>query len=512
MLPVGFPLIHLGGEKQIKPEQYIFLCRLRKARALEQKDKPDVPEALQQKSSALVPPSITDQSDETATPSSEVHQDTSSLPSASLAAGPEKMDIDGNDSARKTDGECKVSTNSACAVSPTALPSVASVSDPSESISPGLAAASLVAVCSSPQLPLHGAPLSSISGLKQSAVKDSKSSPAISGDQQSIGNAPSVNTQGDADSKLPDATGEESIKDTKEEATAVELKATVSNPQEMTEKDSFTPVPSKDSDSAAKQPEELDVAKDKKEGHGPASASQPVSQTVAQVCTPVISQGTSSASSKVISPTAKIVPQNFSEDSVQVISKSASQGAYKVTSPISIKALPLESSENPSKVTSKSTSYSTSNILKVTSSATTKVVPRESLQEPSQVAPKSTLQSSSKGASHETHKTTVQGNSSALHTVVKQTSLVTSGVHPSQSTTASSTPSQPSKTNTAKPHITSDTPRSAPVKPFQHLPSGMTSSSSKQFSAITSVLNKESSKDSKTELAKPKDQGDLGKL
>lgn len=137
-----------------------------------------------------------------------------------------------------------------------------------------------------------------------------------------------------------------------------------------------------------------------------------------------------------------------------------------------------------------------------------KPVSREASESTVKVTSKTGLQGSSKG---EAQKSTSPGVSSAPHSVAKQATQGTSGgvTHLSVVTTASSSSCQPSK---AKLSVTTETPRPAAVKAFQHLPSGMTASSSKQFSAITSIVTKEASKDAKTDLAKAQDQGDSAKL
>ena len=503
--------------------------RLRKARTLEQEDKADVPEALQQKSSALVPPADTTQTDNAVPTTFQPPQTTalshSSMPSDTSSAGSEKMDIDGSDCG-SADGSAKLpSSPRPVTVASSTSSSVASVSSPapaSESISPGLAAASLVAVCSSPQIPLQGTPLASISSTKPSSVA------GTSGEQQSIGEASSGSTKIGVDTKG------DSIKDVKE-MKGVDTKNTVLNTQEMTKKDSClsdsnsitndvksekTRSPTNDHGQAKV---DLNVSKGKDEGRDPLPASHSVSQSIAQGTSQVVtSHGSSSTSPKVTLPTTS------SEGTLQIASKSALQGTSntsrvtsptpvkgapqvaashgtsnttsKVISPTALKITPNASSEFPLKDASKSATQDTSNISsKVTSSI--KVAPKESSENSSKVLSKGASQGAPKA---EAHKTTPQGTSPTLHTVPKQTTQVPSSgfLHTSQSAATSSSTSQPSKSQSAKPLISSETPR----PPFQHLPSGMTASSSKQFSAITSIVSKETSKDSKADPAKSQDQ------
>jgi len=505
--------------------------KLRKARTLEQEDKADVPEALQQKSSALVPPADTTQTDNAVPTTSQPPQTTalshSSMPSDTSSAGSEKMDIDGSDCG-STDGSAKLPSSSGpVTVASSTSSSVASVSSPtpaSESISPGLAAASLVAVCSSPQIPLQGAPLASISSTKPSSVA------GTSGEQQSIGEASSGSTKVGVDTKG------DSIKDVKE-MKGVDTKNTVLNTQEMTKKDSClsdsnsitndvnsekTRSPTNDH---GQTKVDLNVSKGKDEGRDPLPASHSVSQSIAQGTSEVVtSHGSSSTSPKVTLPTTS------SEGTLQIASKSVLQGTSntsrvtsptpvkgapqvaashgtsnttsKVISPTALKITPNASSEKTLKDASKSVTQDTSNISsKVTSSSSIKVAPKESSENSSKVLSKGASQGAPKA---EAHKTTPQGTSPTSHTVQKQTTQVISSgfLHTSQSATTSSSTSQPSKSQSAKPLVSSETPR----PPFQHLPSGMTASSSKQFSAITSIVSKETSKDSKADPAKSQDQ------
>ena len=405
---------------------------------MEQKDQGDAPDALQQKSSTLVPPADTSRTDEAVHTPSQPQEATASshcsMPSDTLSAGSGNMEIESSDS--KTDGHTKVSTDSAPtpAASSTSS-SVASVSGrapASESISPSLAAASLVAVCSSPQIPFQGTPLASISGAKQSSLTDLKSLPGTSGERQSVtSGAPSVSTKGDVDSKLPDAPEGGSLKDTKK-ADDVDIKTTALEPTEMTEKglcssesSHTTADQSERSCSAEKQPEqmkaELNASKSKEEGKVPVSASQfsrtieDRSNTSSRLTSPgalkigaQVSSGDSSQeshlqvtsnASQVISPTAlKIIPSATSENTSQVSSESASRGtssSSKVISPTVLKRGPSASSEDTLQGTSKSIKRDTSNSsLKVVSPTALKIGPS--------VSSEATLQGTSKGTSQGT--------------------------------------------------------------------------------------------------------------
>lgn len=462
-----------------------------------------MPEALQQKSSALLPPSTTDQTEETTTISSEPQQDSTSIATDSLSAGSEKLDVD------VSEGTQISATEGAVTAAASTRSSAESASDPSKSISPGLAAASLVAVCSSPQLPSQGTPLSSVSDINQSSKSDNKAVPTTSGDkQQSKSDASSDALKRDAERKLPEAAAEESLKGTGI-STAVGQEKVSSKPEELAKTDSAADTQSVIPDSGAQQPKqttaETNVAKDNTEGNVTpfsTSTSQNVTQDTSQT---VVSQDILMTSSKIIPPITE------SEDTVQISSKNASQGtvsATKVTSPTLSTASLHESSTEPAKVPSKTASGSS----KVTSSAMTKVGLGGSPEGLPLVTSKDTLQSSTKSFIQEVPKNTPPSASTAPLTAPKQVIQVRPLVYVSQSSTASSSVPQPSKASTTKGHMTSDTPRPTPVKPFQHLPAGMTSSSSKQFSAITSVISKDTNRETKTDNIKTKDPADTGKL
>lgn len=462
-----------------------------------------MPEALQQKSIALLPPPTTDQTEETTTISSEPQQDSISIATDSLCAGSEKMDVDVSDDTQKS------ATEGAVTAASSTRSSAESASDPSESISPGFAAASLVAVCSSPQLPSQGTPLSSVSDMNQSSESDNKTVTTNSGDkQQSKSDASSDALKRDAECKLPEAAAEGSLKGTSL-STAVGQDEVSSKPQELAKTDSSADTQAAIPDSEAHQTKqttaETNVAKDSTEENitpFSTSTSQNVTQDTSQT---VASEDILMTPSKVISPTTK------SEDTVQISSKSASQGtviATKVTSPTLSTASLHESSTDLAKVPSKTASSS----LKVTSSAMIKVGLGESSEGSALDTSKDTMQSSTKSFIQEVAKNTPPSALTAPPNAPKQVIQVPPLVYLSQPSTASSSAPQPSKASTTKGHMTSDTPRPTPVKPFQHLPSGMTSSSSKQFSAITSVISKDTNRETKTDNIKTKDPVDTGKL
>ncbi|KAL9967884.1 hypothetical protein ACROYT_G026188 [Oculina patagonica] len=419
-------------------------AKLRKARMIDSKDSEvDVPEALQQKSSALL----------------------SSTPSTSS----EKMEVDNTD--EKTDADVKTlsSSSAASATESSSSTSSSQAAAPKpglalENISPGLAAASLVAVCSSPQVPLQGTPLASVSGSQRSVVTDCKLLTSNTDKEQSASSAPSEASKVDVESKAPDvdskpACDATNIKEAeKKEKESVDLKSTKTSSSET---NNAAHAPSQRPVSPEKQPEQLkatlNVASKPKEGTKvPASTSPPVSQTIAQAATqPTPSQGT-------------CTPSTSSNTTPQVVTKTPS----------------MESFEKPSKVISKSASQG--------------ALPA-TLHEPPKATPQGTF----------------QGTSPAVPIVTKQTPLVTSAslVQPPQSTTVSSSAGQPLKAISAKPLITSETHRPAPKKTFQHLPAGMTAASSKQFSSvIPAVSSKETNKDSKTDPMKSQEQNKETKL
>lgn len=468
-----------------------------------------MPEALQQKSIALLPPPTTDQTEETTTISSEPQQDSTSIATDSLCAGSEKMDVDVSDDTRKSATEGAVTATSST------RSSAESASDPSESISPGFAAASLVAVCSSPQLPSQGTPLSSVSDMNQSSESDNKTVTTNSGDkQQSKSDTSSDVLKRDAERKPPEAAAEGSLKGTSL-STAVGQDEVSSKPQELAKTDSSADTQAVIPDSEAHQTKqttaETNVAKDSTEENitpFSTSTSQNVTQDTSQT---VASQDILMTPSKVISPTTKSEDTEDTEDTVQISSKSASQFtviATKVTSPTLSTASLHESSTDLAKVPSKTASSS----LKVTSSVMIKVGLGESSEGSALDTSKDTMQSSTKSFIQEVAKNTPPSALTAPPNAPKQVIQVPPLVYLSQPSTASSSAPQPSKASTTKGHMTSDTPRPTPVKPFQHLPSGMTSSSSKQFSAITSVISKDTSRETKTDNIKTKDPVDTGKL
>ena len=443
----------------------LFL-RLRKARTLESnQSEVEVPEALQQKSSALVPPTTctAGQSVESRTVPTELQRDTDTgLPSSQSttpSTSSEKMDIDTNDKKAEVDDKelslisVDKETSSASSVG---------VSGPnpglaSESISPHLAAASLVAVCSSPQLPLQGMPVASVSGIQQSVVTDSKSVPSSDVKEGSASSAPSKVSKVDADSKA-----EESAKKAEESTDFKEAEKQGSGSVKSTDtcasdNNKLAPVESQQPNSPEKQPEQskvtLIVAQNEDEAK--------MAPTVGNL--PAVTQSTPQG-------TTRTAP---SHGALSTSSGSASQNV--------IKTPPEEPSES----------------------------------KPSQSTTKSASQGPSPGVPHEPPKGTSSGTSTAASTVVKPTPSVISTipVHLTQSTPPSSLVGQPLKTAGAKPLVTSETHRSAAVKSFQHLPAGMTAVSSKQFSAITSVSTKESNKDTnKVEPVKSQEQSGSAKL
>lgn len=459
----------------------VFICRIRKARMIDNREsEADVPEALQQKSSALVPPTTSNQMDISEPATTEPQQTTaaaaapvaaaasaSSLPSTqpsnTSSTSSEKMEVDSDDKKSDVDSK-KLSLNSTASATETssssASSSTASASKPglaSESISPGLAAASLVAVCSSPQEPLQGTPLASVSGSQQSSFTESKSLPSNSDKEQSVGDAPSEASKVDVDSKVPDVKPEGDATSNKgaEKKESVDLKSTKAT---LSDTNVTTNDPSQRLISLPKQPAQLKLtlnveSKPKEETKLQASSSPPVSQTA--------SQGTPTQAAPLHGTST---PTTSSITTPQVVTKTPS----------------TEPSEKPSKAISKGTS-----------------------------------QGASPAVLHEPPKTMPQGTLPLVLNITKQPPLATSAslVHIPQPTTASSSTGQPLKTVSTKPLVTSETHRSAPIKTFQHLPAGMTAASSKQFSSvIPSVSSKETNKDSKTDPVKSQDQSSSTKL
>ena len=198
-------------------------------------------------------------------------------------------------------------------------------------------------------------------------------------------------------------------------------------------------------------------------------------------------------------------PQVSSKSAAQISSKSetsSSQGTGKTSMAAlfaSAKTTPCENSDNTPKAAPKrvapaapkghtDASLGTPNASNTPQSVSTKA--RESSENTPNTSSRGVSQVLPKG---DTQKASSQG-------VVKQSVQVTLGssLRPFQvPTTATTAPvTQPSKTKLL---VTSDIPRPSGMKAFQHLPSGMTSSSSKQFSAITSVASKDTGKDLKAD-------------
>lgn len=444
-----------------------LFCRLRKVRALDNKEsEADVSEALQQKSSALVAPDISGQSVDSGPVTAEPQQAaaTSSLPTTQISNSPsttpEKMEIDNNDEKSFVDGK-NLPSDSASAAETTVSSSGASGPTPglklaTESISPGLAAASLVAVCSSPQVPLQGTPLASVSGAQPSSVTGSKSLPSSGDKEGSVSSVPAEGSKADVEPKAPDVKPVGNSADVKENEKQVSIDSKATDTC-STDTNNTANVSSQKPASPGKQPDQLKatpnvVSKPKEDAtQVSASTSLPASQSVTQGITQAASShGTCTPSTS---------------------SKSAS--------PVLTKPPPTEASEKASQVVSKGTS-----------------------------------QGSSPAALHEPPKSTSRGTSPTGPTIAKQTPLVTSAnsVHSPQSTTASSSLGHQLKTASTKPLITSETHRAAPIKTFQHLPAGMTAASSKPFRAITSIPSKETNKDTKTDPVKPQEPSTSTKL
>lgn len=385
---------------------------------------------------------------------------TSSIPttqiSNSSSTTPEKMEVDNNDENAK-----KLPSESASAAETSASSSGASGPTPglklaTESISPGLAAASLVAVCSSPQVPLQGTLLASVSGTHQSSVTDSTLVPSSGDKEESVSSAPTEGSKADVESKAPEVKAAGDVTGVKQNEKQVSIDPKATGTSSSVSNSTANDSPEKPA-SPGKKPEQLKitpnvVCKPKEDAtQVSASTSPPVSQSVTQGTTQAAhlhGTNTPSTSSRTTSPiVTKPPPTEASEKASHVVTKGASQGASPA-------------------------------------------VLRES--------PKSTSRSTSPTGP----------------TIAKQAPLVasTSSVHPPQSTTASSSAGQSLKTASTKPLITSEMHRTAPIKTFQHLPAGMTAATSKPFRAISSIPSKETNKDTKTEPVKPQEPNTSTKL
>jgi len=433
-------------------------AKLRKARAKDQKEsEADVSEALQQKSSVLVAPDTSGQSVDSVGITAEPQQAaaTSSPPTTQISNAPsttpEKMEVDKNDEKTGVDAK-ELPSNSASGAETSVRLSGPSGPTPdlaSESISPGLAAASLVAVCSSPQVPSQGTPLASVSGAQQSSVTDSKSLSSSSDKDQVVGSCPAERSKVDVESKAPDVKPEGDSTDAKEneKQVSIDRKVTDTCSADANTTANFS---SQKPASPGKQPEQPKV--------------------------------TSNMASKPTEGSTQVLASTSSP-----VSQSATQGTTQVAPSLGI-CTPSTSS-------------------KTTPQVVTKPPSTEPSEKSSQVVSKSTSQGAYTGVLHEPPKGTSRGTSPTGSTIAKQAPSTTSpsSVHPTPSTTTSSSAAQPLKTTTTKPSITSETHRAAPIKTFQHLPAGMTAASSKPFRAITSISSKESSKDTKTDPVKPQE-------
>ena len=411
--------------------------RLRKARAIDKKEsEADVSEALQQKSSALVVPDTSGQSVDSGPITAEPQQAaaTASLPT------PEKMEVDNNDEKSVVDAK-KLPSDSASAAETSVSASGASGPTPglklaTESISPVLAAASLVAVCSSPQVPLQGTPLASVSGVQPSSATDSKLLPSSGDQEQSV---PTEGCKADVEPKAPDVKPIGGSADRKENEKQVSIDPKATDTSSSVTNNTAHASPQKPASPG--KPEQLKVT--------PTGVSKPKEDS------PQVSASTSPP-----------------------VSQSVTQGTTQ--------AAPSHGTCTPSTT------------LKPTSQVVAKPPPTEPSEKASQVVSKSTSQGASPAVLHEPPKSTSRCTSPTGPIIVKQASA--SLVNPPQSSMASTPAGQSLKTASTKPLITSETHRAAPIKTFQHLPAGMTAAaSSKPFRAITSIPSKETNKDTKTD-------------
>ena len=428
-----------------------LFCRLRKSRAIDNKEhEADVSEALQLKSSALVAPDISGQSVDSGPVTAEPQHAaaTSLIPTAqvtnSSSTTPEKMEVDNNENAKKlpSDSASAAETSVSSSGPPGPTPGLKLAT---ESISPGLAAASLVAVCSSSQVPLQETLLASVSGAQQSSVSDSQLVPNSGDKEESGNNAPAEGSKAVAESKAPEVKAAGDLTDVKVNEKQVSI-----DPKVAGTSSSVTNSTANDSSQKPSSPEQLKV-------------------TPTVVCKP-------------------------KEDATQV-SASTSPTASQIVAQGTTQAAPTQGTCTPSASS------------KTTSPVVTKPPPTEASEKASQVVSKGTSQGASPGVLPEPSKSTSRSTSPTGPTIAKQAPLITStsSVHPPQSTTASSSAGQSLKTASTKPLITSEMHRAAPIKTFQHLPAGMTAATSKPFRAITSITSKETNKDTKTDPVKPQE-------
>lgn len=210
--------------------------RLRSSRVLENKDEAGLPNALQQKSSALVPPSTScvkeTEPAETLPSAPESTMLTSVMPTAS----PEKMEICSSGDSKAGDESALLAAStsaSASSASPSLAP-LSSISPALENISPVLAAASLVAVCSSPQIALQGTLLDSVSNTKE--IGDVKSLTSRE-QKRRHEDASCESAKEDVDSKPAEAKKADCLGNVKDTGVAQLHATTVSQPKEVKESD-----------------------------------------------------------------------------------------------------------------------------------------------------------------------------------------------------------------------------------------------------------------------------------
>ena len=560
---------------------YFMPRRLRSSRVLENKDEAGLPNALQQKSSALVPPSTSCVKETEPAETLPSAPESTVLTSVMPTASPEKMEIcsSGDSKAGDESALLAASTSASASSSSSSLAPLSSISPALENISPVLAAASLVAVCSSPQIALQGTLLDSVSNTKE--IGDVKS--LTSREQKRLNeDASCESAKEDVDCKPAEAKKADCLENVKDAGVAQLHATTVSQPKEVRESDGsslgsdkigFTEAQAKASEqvkaeSSVSKGQELLESSSKSSFQ---SSSQLLSEEGATPETTSASgKDTSTLESDPTESTAKVPVKSIAESalknsrvdspmsantarepSAETPATASSKGAASMSNattigaPAPMKASPLELSMDPPQVSAKSaaqiasksetsSSQGTGKTSMAAPFASAKTTPCENSDNTPKAAPKRVAQAAPKGhtdaslgtpnasntpqsistkareSSENTPNTSSRGVSQVLpkgdtqkassQGVVKQSVQVTLGgsLRPFQvPTTATTAPvTQPSKTKLL---VTSDIPRPSGMKAFQHLPSGMTSSSSKQFSAITSVASKDTGKDLKAD-------------
>ena len=437
-----------------------------------------LPEALHQKSSALIPPAISGQSDDVLPVSCQSPSSTAIPQSTETKLESASSVITDFDSAVSQKDSSAASSTKTEESSSTTLKSGESSVLASENISPGLAAASLVVVCSSPQAPLKGPPLASTSGVQQ----------------------PSNTTFRDEDSKLPSS----------------EVSRSDGN-----ENDSQT-VHVSEGESASRKAQETESNKtsfgDKTTVAKSSSLTLEISQESAKAAVTseikrsVVSSTDPLSAKQEISDGALFSAELRSPDAPQSALPSVPQGVKQGVKQGASHNAPQGASQGASQGVKQGASH---NAPQGTSQDASQGALQGASQDASQDAPQSTRENASLGSSKEALQSSLETGdleASVCKPLLKGTqqgesaaskALSARSIDPAKSSALGTSPSstaRPQKVKSAKPPVTYEPNRTIALKDFKHLPSGMTAATSKQYGSLTPGYGREiSSKDCKTE-------------